>query len=245
MKCYCIVPLLGLVGLLRRRTAVLGLFSAVLLVHNLYHIPGYQDTACYLPRLTAYFLAGIALYLYRDKIPYSRKWLLASIATVAVSTFWGLSITLPIAGSYIVFYVAFCKRIKLQNFGKHGDISYGIFLYGYLVQQLIANATHYAISSTMLTVSSLATTYALAFASWHLVEKRFLARSSRAIAMKVGDQLTPDTAIPAGRAGVALPAMHAGAPEMMPQASREGRAWPPVGVDEPERPSTVERDRRS
>jgi peptidoglycan/LPS O-acetylase OafA/YrhL len=68
----------------------------------------------------------------------------------------------------------------LGRLTRHGDLSYGLFLWGFFVQQIVVSAigtrggplTNFALS---LVIAAL-----LAFASWHLIEKRALALKPRA-----------------------------------------------------------------
>lgn len=55
---------------------------------------------------------------------------------------------------------------------KLGDISYGVYIYGFVVQQTLMN--FFSFNPIELMISALAITYLLAYISWHWVEKRAL-----------------------------------------------------------------------
>lgn len=55
---------------------------------------------------------------------------------------------------------------------KIGDLSYGIYIYGFLVQQIIMN--YFNLTPVELMVSSLMMTIVPAYLSWHLVENKAL-----------------------------------------------------------------------
>jgi peptidoglycan/LPS O-acetylase OafA/YrhL len=55
---------------------------------------------------------------------------------------------------------------------KYGDFSYGIYLWGFLVQQTLMHLLHLNLMSLML--SSIVLTYVCGAISWHLVEKQAL-----------------------------------------------------------------------
>lgn len=55
---------------------------------------------------------------------------------------------------------------------KYGDISYGIYIWGFPVQQIIVNFFHP--TPTILLLASVPITYLLGFISWHLLEKKAL-----------------------------------------------------------------------
>jgi peptidoglycan/LPS O-acetylase OafA/YrhL len=62
----------------------------------------------------------------------------------------------------------------LREAGRFGDLSYGVYLYAWAVQQLGVLWMGKDTSVWLLMANSLAWSLALAYASWHLVEKRAL-----------------------------------------------------------------------
>jgi peptidoglycan/LPS O-acetylase OafA/YrhL len=52
---------------------------------------------------------------------------------------------------------------------KLGDISYGVYIYGFLVQQTLLN--YLSLDPFLLTILSLSVTYVLSYLSWHYIEK--------------------------------------------------------------------------
>ena len=46
-------------------------------------------------------------------------------------------VIIPTFGFYILFYLAFLPIGRLHDFAKHGDLSYGIYLYAYPIQRLL------------------------------------------------------------------------------------------------------------
>ena len=59
----------------------------------------------------------------------------------------------------------------VHNAGDYGDLSYGIYLYAWPVQQVVVLALGKTAPYWLLAICSLAVATALAYASWHLVEK--------------------------------------------------------------------------
>lgn len=181
LKCYAMVAVLGLLGLYRRRETMLALFLVVFAFYNvepylhLRHFHALLDRD-YLPRLVTFYLAGMVAYFYRDKIPHSRWLLTVSVLALAVSLRAGLSLTLPIFGSYVLLYVVFSKGIRLENFGRRGDISYGVYLYAFPVQQLLVQRWHSHLNPLTLFLLALPCTCVLAMLSWRWVEQPFLKR---------------------------------------------------------------------
>ena len=192
--CYGIVAVLGLLGVVRRRALVLGLFALSLVVYTLQTnqvISGslpfengrtwflFGDFSLY-GRFVPLFLAGSVFFLFREVIPFS-PWLAAFCAAglVAGTVLGQLNPLLPILGTYLVFFAGFAPLAggRLRDFGRRGDLSYGVYLYAFPVQQLLI---HYLqpdrLTPFTLFLAALPPTFALAALSWRFVESPFLRR---------------------------------------------------------------------
>ncbi len=195
--CYLALAGFGLAGLLGRPKVVLGAFLgtlAVFTVQSFAH-PAWELVVPYFGqigsifRLTCFFLAGMTFYLYRDKIPYSPGLLILSLLILGISYKFIPSVTLPIFGTYVLFWVAFSPSIRLYDFAKRGDYSYGMYLYAWPAEQIILE--HYGRyfvgdhlwQRGLLFLLVFSITYVLAALSWHLLEKPCLKlkRSSRPV----------------------------------------------------------------
>jgi peptidoglycan/LPS O-acetylase OafA/YrhL len=140
-------------------------------------------------RVVPYFLAGCAAYLYRDALPYSATLLVAALVALPAA-----AVTIPAVADGVFLNAALCPLIiyamaavgvsplpALPLFSK-GDYSYGIYLYGFPVQQTVVWTgidqghwwANFAISAVLATLA--------AAASWHVVEKPILRRRSAVIA---------------------------------------------------------------
>ena len=69
----------------------------------------------------------------------------------------------------------------MGNFGKYGDFSYGIYILHFPIIQLLLNSGWFSESPWYFLVAVIIITTTDAIAMWHLVEKRFLFRSSHYI----------------------------------------------------------------
>ncbi|HEY5895063.1 MAG TPA: acyltransferase [Chthoniobacterales bacterium] len=191
---YFFLALLGMMRVFRIHKLVpLFLFLAVLCV-NIIHHNGFihwiytgQMPDFYLPPFLAphrekylwfehfllYFTSGMCFYAYRDYVPRSKYLLLLSGVVLLVSARWATAFELSfsIFGAYALFYLAFSKTIKLHHFGKYGDLSYGIYLFGCPIQGLAMLYLGKSIGFYGTLFASLAIIIPIAFLSWHLVEK--------------------------------------------------------------------------
>jgi len=121
--------------------------------------------------LGGYFAAGAVLYCYRDRLPL-RGWLAALAAALIVvaavtTTFRGVA-GLPVA--YLMMWLGVV--LPLSRVGAKNDLSYGMYVYAFPVQQLLvivlAGAT---LPAPVFVGLAVAATIPFAAASWFLVEK--------------------------------------------------------------------------
>jgi len=77
-----------------------------------------------------------------------------------------------IAGAYLIFYLAYFPKIKPLNISKIGDLSYGVYIYGWLIQQIVVQWFNPHINWFTNCLISLPFILGISFLSWHLVEKR-------------------------------------------------------------------------
>lgn len=127
--------------------------------------------------LGAAFFSGAALRVVQHRIPVSTGIFLMIILALACSaaSAYGFLWVYKLTFAYVVLYVALVPRGRVQMFNRLGDYSYGIYIYAFAVQQAIVFALP-GITPLRLILCSIPPTFALAFASWHLIEKRSLRR---------------------------------------------------------------------
>ncbi|ABK71245.1 acyltransferase [Mycolicibacterium smegmatis] len=170
LLCDLMVSVLGFVGLLKRRWTIPTLFVAAVCwcAYVSYTPPGYS-MAQMLARFAVVFLAGAMFYQYQHKIP-ANWWLVALGAGIVVaSSFtqnYRLIGALPLAYAIIVSGVL-VKRSRLTN-----DLSYGVYIYAFPVQQLLATFGLAALNPFLFFGLSTAAVMPIAAGSWFLVEKR-------------------------------------------------------------------------
>lgn len=181
-ECYLLVLALGLLEPTVRRvgvTLLLGIALLLTLLAALGHGAPLPDREWHLIgnpshwlRLILCFLSGMAFYQFRDRIRYPPLPLALALGGVILGAAFGNWQTLALAtcGTYLLFWVAFYPIPRLSRFARHGDFSYGIYLYGYPIQQLLI--LYYAPHLNPLKLFCLAflITLGLAALSWHLIE---------------------------------------------------------------------------
>jgi peptidoglycan/LPS O-acetylase OafA/YrhL len=118
------------------------------------------------------YLAGTLYYLYRDSIKLSGQAAALVFFILAGSYHTPHSRLVEyVCIPYLVMFAAYFPAPFLRNAAKFGDFSYGIYLYGFVVQQSILHFTQGHISSTKFIILSLAISLLCAVGSWHLIEK--------------------------------------------------------------------------
>ena len=147
-RCYLCVAALGIFGCTRRWRSFTLLFAAAM--YLVYALFGENPTllAKILPRfvdimilkLAVYFFAGSIMFLYREYIPINRFLGIAALIVTLCGLHYNVChATGPIGISYLVLYAA-C-RLPITAFDRQGDFSYGLYLYAFPIQQILALAT--------------------------------------------------------------------------------------------------------
>jgi peptidoglycan/LPS O-acetylase OafA/YrhL len=123
-------------------------------------------------RMAPCFMAGMLVYVYRDLIPRSGWIVLTSLALLVVCARFSpltAQASLPIVLAYAVFYCAFSRQ--LFQAAKHGDFSYGTYLYAFPIQQLIL--AFVVCSFPVFVATSMVLSALAGVASWFAVERWF------------------------------------------------------------------------
>jgi len=179
-KCYIGIAILGTLGLLWRApisVVVLMLVFWVAQIEDQLHpnrLTGWPligDPA--MARLAFIFLLGAIFYLYRERIPMSN--VLAGVAFVVLVV--GMRTALytsigQVAWAYLVLWLAVV--LPLHHFDRYGDYSYGLYIYAFPVEQLLALYGVQKLGYFPYVVSATAIALVFAAGSWFLIEKPFL-----------------------------------------------------------------------
>jgi peptidoglycan/LPS O-acetylase OafA/YrhL len=203
--CYALAAALGSLGLLRR-SGILLAFSVllVLCVTPLSPIsiaPAGGTTGGNLSLvilLGATFVLGNLAYSLRSRLHLS--WTIAAVLMVLWIVTWGggwSRATGVLAIAFSVLVLAFRTPAWLRRLTAPGDVSYGIYVYAFPVQQSVA-AIWGAIDPLVMMAIAFPVTYVLAFLSWRLVERP-------ALALKRFVAPRPPEPVPAGMVGAAKP----------------------------------------
>ena len=181
IRCYALVAIIGAVGVLRgQRWMVLGTFVALWFITALdIAVPG--SAGRILPilgdrqalRLFSFFFAGASAWLFREAIVIDvRLFLLAVVGWVLAAKGGYYEVASLVALPYMMLWLA-C-RLPITGFDRRGDFSYGLYVYAFPVQQLLATLGVQRLGFVPYFLLSLGVTTVLAVASYYLVEAPFL-----------------------------------------------------------------------
>lgn len=172
VRLYVLLLVAAVLGMLHRwrylfawALAIAGAGAFAVLAAPLPEHLAYLSWAC------AFFITGTLLWVWRDRVRLS-WWVFAALLAVAAALrgTTAFAVAYFVAVAYGTFCIAFRARLPAI---RRTDLSYGVYLYGWPMQQLalLAGAT------TVVANTALATAMALGCAalSWFLVERPALA----------------------------------------------------------------------
>lgn len=179
--CYLLVMVLVFAGVLAKARLVVPIITAFLAVFQLMNIVMPGALAEMIPLLgdpwrvnfAFIFFIGGCIALYSDRVPYSVPLgvfaIVFSLVTLRVGGFNTMGF---IAFAYAVLFLAAWLPQRLQRVGAVNDYSYGVYLYGWVVQQYLAYLGVHLWGYWPYVLLSLVGAFGLAWLSWHLVEKQ-------------------------------------------------------------------------
>jgi peptidoglycan/LPS O-acetylase OafA/YrhL len=188
LGCYIALGAIALVNAYRRKWLLLGLFvllqsgqilNTIFRFNHSYNGAGGTT-------IILCFLAGLTLYRFRDRLPYSSRIAALSfvlaIASIAIPNAIRFS---PLPMAYLTVYLGLLNPPR-NKYLLSGDYSYGLYLYGYPIQQAVVQMLPAWREWYWTLLFSLPTAFAVAFVSWHLIEKPALARKKVLVIMNDG-----------------------------------------------------------
>ena len=200
--CYSLIALLLVTGILRRRPqVVLGIAALgycliirdVLRAGTLAIRPQWWGGIGPFPLLGSfagtwvlylgfYFILGAAARLYMHRIRmHGGLAVVALVAMVITLRFGGFLLVGVPAFAYLVLYLAVALPARLARIGHTRDYSYGVYIYGYPVQQVLVLVGAAQFGEWPFFAFSVVGALALAVPSWHFVERPALSLKDRHI----------------------------------------------------------------
>ncbi|MEO8301997.1 MAG: acyltransferase, partial [Rhizomicrobium sp.] len=189
LACYALLGALACVNAYKRGwllIAIFGALQALQIVNTIYRFnPNFNGAGG--STIVLCFAAGLLLYRYREKIVYSAPLALVAfvLAMVSIEIPNGIRFA-PLPMAYLTMYLGL-RNPKLDKITMSGDYSYGLYLYGYPVQQAVITLLPGMREWYWNILISLPIAATIAALSWHLIEKPVLFRKD--ILQKLNDGL--------------------------------------------------------
>lgn len=179
LKCYILLGLMFFVGLVKptRQTLVfvilLHIATAIYFSFGVAH-SGTDGLTVRGWVLILSFIAGVTLYIYRKYVPWNFPlFMVSALACTFMLSFNGGDSFSPIPIAYATVYLGLCNPARNWVINS-GDYSYGIYLYGFPLQQAVAALGPWTAHWYVNIALALPATILLAVLSWYLVEKPIL-----------------------------------------------------------------------
>jgi len=121
--------------------------------------------------MLSFFAVGMALYKLRDTRIFDDRVALAALVLLAASIpLRQFILMFPLTGCYLALYLALHPNFPRIKAARYGDLSYGLYIYGWPSEQLAIWLQHGHAPWYLVFLPGLAIAAILAFLSWHLIE---------------------------------------------------------------------------
>jgi peptidoglycan/LPS O-acetylase OafA/YrhL len=177
--CYVIMAALILTGVVRKGGWVILSVVAVLIgslivnyAHNISENSNGGNNP-YIPYVAVlYFMLGAAAFHLRDYVPVDRKlFVISAVDAYILMLHPGYAFAAAIPAMYCMLYIGM-QRFPRTRLIESGDYSYGIYLYGFPIQQTLVHLFPiFREAWPMLFLVGAPLTFAFAAVSWHFIEK--------------------------------------------------------------------------
>lgn len=142
-------------------------------------------------RTVAMFFAGATFQVFRSRVIWSMSAFVTCIVALLLAYWHGAAFhpVYDLVLAYLVLYLALAPSGPIRRFNAMGDYSYGVYIYAFPVQQIVA-AMYPGISPLGMLPIALGLTFALAALSWHFIEEPAL-RRREPVAASASIAMTP------------------------------------------------------
>lgn len=184
---YIILPLILYLGLTKKTKYFMALFSLMVCIisliclrspfYDLSRIVIYGSSLRSALDVAPYFMIGAVYANYHLERFLNIEVALAAVCTLALLQPTSIAIAeicLYIIVPYTILSFAVAGDQLFSMVGKYGDFSYGLYLYGFLIEQIFNQLFHGMLTPTEDAVFSLPVAFICAYLSWHMIEKPML-----------------------------------------------------------------------
>ncbi|SMP26890.1 acyltransferase family protein [Chryseobacterium profundimaris] len=178
MSYYFCVPLLFLLfgkNNRYRNASLIIMYFLSLTYLNYFESLDKMSAAKQLPGSLSYFIPGMLIYFNFDRfIQYKNTLFSIAIITVWIDLVFNIKLFSPMMIGIIVLYIAYSFSF-LNNFGKYGDFTYGIYIFHFPIIRVFTTLGFFQdYSPYVMSVVCMLIVVAVGICSWHFFEKKFL-----------------------------------------------------------------------
>ncbi len=172
--CYLAIAAIGVAGIVRRSPALVAvaallLFCAYLGLTWRFAVRG-DTVGLDVFSLIVYFGFGSAAYLLRDRIP-ATWWLASLCAAVLAATLFTKSFLFVVIPCVAYLTLFATMRLPIRSFDRRMDLSYGLYIYAFPIQQLLVVYHVNAFGFAPYVLCALTIALLLATGSWFAIER--------------------------------------------------------------------------
>lgn len=178
--CYLLIAVLVVSGVLLRAKVIVPIITGFLVAAQVIFMTSPGKIITILPlindqyrvSLTLTFMYGACLAVYSKKVPYTNALgILSGVVMLYTMRYGGFALLGTAAGAYFILYLGARLPRALHRVGAKNDYSYGVYIYGFLVEQVLAFFGLYKWGYLPYTLISVVISLGMAWLSWHGIEK--------------------------------------------------------------------------
>ncbi|REC47038.1 acyltransferase family protein [Chryseobacterium pennipullorum] len=158
-----------------RNISLIILYFLSLIYLNYFEMTEQASLSRQIPGSLCYFIGGMFIYFNFDQfIKHKNTLFIIAMLTVWIDLILNIKLFSPMMISIIVLYIAYSFKF-LNNFGKYGDFTYGIYIFHFPIIRVFATLGLFAnYNPYFMSIICMLVVIGVGIASWHLYEKRFL-----------------------------------------------------------------------
>jgi peptidoglycan/LPS O-acetylase OafA/YrhL len=132
-----------------------------------------EELAHQLPGFIQFFAVGIFCAVNYDLVhKYNKYLIIPGIIILVIYYIFGNEYLLPIGLGIIIMFVGF-KFHKLNDIGKNGDYSYGVYIFHFPIIQILVSSGYFEINKNIALLIVIGTVFSAAYVSWNFLEKKY------------------------------------------------------------------------
>jgi len=175
---YFCVPLLFLLfgkNNRYRNISLMIIYFLSLVYLNYFESLGKISLAKQLPGTLSFFIPGMLIYFNFDKfIKHKNLLFIIAILTVWIDLITGIILFSPMMIGIITLYIAYSFKF-LNNFGKYGDFTYGIYIFHFpIIRTFTTLGLFKDYNPYIMALVCMLVVIGVGISSWHFYEKKFL-----------------------------------------------------------------------